>query len=213
MKPLIDLSKIYIKQSFQQNNKKKKTSFSLIASLCVIALIVIFGLGFSFYSLANQLATIGQEKMVLIVGSISASMFVLMFTLYQQQGFYYETNDYDFLSSLPIKTSTVVLAKYISSYFLCLFYHTIFILPAFVVYFIFTPISVTAILYSIISLFFSPLYLLLISNVLTIIINLATARLKNKNIINSVFTMLFTLLIIVFVALGNISQKPSNQIY
>lgn len=203
MKPLIDLSKIYIKQSFQQNNKKKRTSFSLITSLCVIALIVIFGLGFSFYSLANQLATIGQEKMILIVGSISASMFVLMFTLYQQQGFYYKTNDYDFLSSLPIKTSTVVLAKYISSYFLCLFYHTIFILPAFIVYFIFTPISFTAILYSIISLFFSPLYLLLISNVLTIIINLATARLKNKNIINSVFTMLFTLLIIVFVALGN----------
>ena len=124
MKPLIDLSKIYIKQSFQQNNKKKRTSFSLITSLCVIALIVIFGLGFSFYSLANQLATIGQEKMILIVGSISASMFVLMFTLYQQQGFYYKTNDYDFLSSLPIKTSTVVLAKYISSYFLCLFYHT-----------------------------------------------------------------------------------------
>ena len=143
MKNLVNLSKIYLKQLLSQtfNSKRKQSKANVFLMMLFISLFVCFGLGYSFYSLGKTFYDANRPQMVLLVGLIASSIFVLFFTVYQQQGVYFKAKDYDFLASLPIKTHTVVFAKFISSYVLSLFYNFLFSLPIFIVYFIFLIIN------------------------------------------------------------------------
>lgn len=204
MNNLINLTNIYIRQMFNQTfSARKKGKFSTLFFTLVIALIVFVGLGYSYYSMGKSFVSLGEPEMILLMGLISASIFVLFFTIYQQQGVYFKTKDYDFLASLPIKTSTIVFAKFLSSYALSLLYNFIFSLPAFVVYFIFNKITAVGIIYSFISLMFTPAFIVLIGNLLTILISLATFKLKNKNIVNSIISLIFSILVILFVVFAS----------
>ena len=199
MKNLANLTKIYLKQLFSQIGSKKRSKSTSILFLVLISAVVCIGLGSSYHSLGESLAAVGHPEMVLMLGLISAAIFVLFFTIYQQQGVYYKTNDYEFLSSLPIKTAHIVSAKFISSYILSVFWYMLFALPVHVVYFMFNPITISGIIFSIFSIFLSPAFITLIGNVLAVLINLITRKLKNQNVLNSIFTLIFTLFIFFFV--------------
>ena len=59
-----------------------------------------------------------NDKNIRLIG---AGIFVLFFTVYQQQGVYFKTNDYEYLESLPIKKIEIVIAKFVSCYILSFF--------------------------------------------------------------------------------------------
>lgn len=218
MKNLVNLSKIYLKQLLSQtfNSKRKQSKANVFLMMLFISLFVCFGLGYSFYSLGKTFYDANRPQMVLLVGLIASSIFVLFFTVYQQQGVYFKAKDYDFLASLPIKTHTVVFAKFISSYVLSLFYNFLFSLPIFIVYFIFNGISIVGIIYALLSLFLTPSFIVLIGNILTILISLITYKLKNNNIISSVLTLVFVLIIFAFVFMGSneslLNAFSSNEV-
>lgn len=75
-------------------------------------------LGFDMICAEIVLELKKNDKNIRLIG---AGIFVLFFTVYQQQGVYFKTNDYEYLESLPIKKIEIVIAKFVSCYILSFF--------------------------------------------------------------------------------------------
>lgn len=205
MKIALKLSNIYFKQTLSQFLQSKKIKSKIGNSLLIIFLflIVAISMGIAYYGTAEQFSAIGKPEFVLIMGLMFASFMVLIMTAYDGQNQYYKNKDYSLLASMPIKTSSIITAKYLSSYFTSLLYSIIVALPAFIVYFIFCPIDVLAILFSLVALFFLPTFTQLIGNIIAFFINIVTMKVKNRSIINNILTIIFTVLLISFITIAN----------
>ena len=204
MKNIINLTKIYTSSLFFQSfNSKKNSKSSIILVTLLVSILVCAGMGYSYYSLGESFKQLNQPQIILLLGLLSAGIFVLFFTVYQQQGVYFKTNDFEYLESLPIKKVEIVISKFFSSYLLSLFFHSIFLLPAYVVYFIYNPITAQSIIFALISFLFAPAFVNFIGNILTIIINFATGKLKNRNIITSILTLIFTLFLVITISMAS----------
>ena len=126
-----------------------------------------------------------------------------MMTVYDSQNQYYKNKDYDLLASMPIKTWSIITAKYLSSYFVSFFYGFMLAFPAYVIYFIFCPITIPAVIYSIFSFFFIPTFTQIIGSIIAYIISLITSKMSNKRLISNILTIFFTLALIVFIYFAN----------
>ena len=205
MKIAIKLSKIYFKQTISQFFQTKKLKNKLFNTLFVVTLflIVSISMGFSYWGTAEQFSAVGKSQYVLIIGLMFASFLVLCMTAYDAQNQYYKNKDYDMLASMPIKTTSIITAKYLSSYLISQLYCITMSLPAIIVYFVFCPINFVSILFAIISLIFIPTFTQLIGSLFAFLLSFATCKLKNKNLVNNILTVIFTIALIVFISLSN----------
>ena len=210
-KTTTDLIKIYLKQTFSSFGNSKKASPLWKNALFFICLMIFVAaaLGSSFYGIAQQFASAGMVEMVLVVGLIFSAFMTLMFTVFEQQAVFFRAKDFEMLSPLPIKPVQIVVAKFASSYLSCLFFSTASSLPVFVVYFCFAPISIVPIIYCIISLFLLPSFIMLIGNALGFLISLLTAKMKNKNMVTTIFSLVLTIGLVVFISLSSSGSLTS----
>lgn len=205
MKNTINLTKIYLKQTLAQlfsRKNKKKTSSNVIFAILLFAFVAA-AMGFAYYGFGEQFVAAGSPSMVIVIGLVFSSFLILLMNINTMQGQYYQSHDYEMLSSMPIKTFSIVTAKYLNSYLVSLIYSLTIALPAFVIYFVFNPITVVSIVYSIIALLLIPTYMQLIASILSYLLNLITCKLKNKNLINNIMTVIVTVFTIGFVVLSN----------
>ncbi len=205
MKNIINLTMIYFKQSLSQLYRSKKRTSALANTFLIIAIFIIvaFAMGYAYYGTALQFQPIGHPEYVLVLGLMFAAFIVLMMTMYDAQNQYYKNKDYDLLASLPIKTPSIITAKYLSSYFISLVYGFMIAFPAFIVYFLFCPITVEAVIYCIIAIFFLPTFTQIIGAALAFIISAVTYKLKNKKIVNTILTIVLTVGLIAFITVVN----------
>ena len=201
MKNTFNLAFIYFKQTLSQMFKTKKRASALSNSFLVLAIFIVvaFAMGFAYYGTAEQFKAIGHPEFILVVGLMFSSFFVLMLTIHESQSNYYKTKDYDLLASLPIKNWSIISAKYLSSYFVTFIYSFIIVFPAYIIYFMFCPITFYSILYIIISFFFIPTFSQLVGSLLAFIVSFITSKLNNKKIVNSILTIVITVGFIVFI--------------
>lgn len=210
-KTTTDLIKIYLKQTFSSfgNSKKASPLWKNALFFICLTIFVAAALGSSFYGIAQQFASAGMVEMVLVVGLIFSAFMTLMFTVFEQQAVFFRAKDFEMLSPLPIKPVQIVVAKFASSYLSCLFFSTASSLPVFVVYFCFAPISIVPIIYCIISLFLLPSFIMLIGNALGFLISLLTAKMKNKNMVTTIFSLVLTIGLVVFISLSSSGSLTS----
>lgn len=205
MKNTINLTKIYLKQTLAQlfpRKNKKKTANSAIFGIFLF-LFVAAAMGFAYYGFGEQFVAAGSPSMVIVIGLVFSSFLILLMNINTMQGQYYQSSDYEMLSSMPIKNISIVCAKYLNSYLISFIYTFTIALPAFVIYFIFNPITVVAIVYSIIALLLIPTYMQLIASILSYLLNLITSKLKNKHLVNNIMTVIVSIFTIGFVVLSN----------
>lgn len=203
MKNTISLAFIYFKQTLSQMFRTKKNGFSNGITAFVIFIIVMLAMAFSYLGTAEQFSEIGHPEYVIVIGLIFSAFLVLMMTVYDSQNQYYKNKDYDLLASMPIKTWSIITAKYLSSYFVSFFYGFMLAFPAYVIYFIFCPITIPAVIYSILSFFFIPTFTQIIGSIIAYIISLITSKMSNKRLISNILTIFFTLALIVFIYFAN----------
>ena len=205
MKNILNLTKIYFKETllslFRGSNKR---SFArTLGFIALLFLAVAGGLGYTFYNMAKMLNQFGFAKNVLLLGLIMALIMTLMITLTDTQGHLYKSRDYEMLSALPIGQKSIITAKYLSSYFITLLYHTLIAIPCFVVYFIFCKITFLGVLFALLSLLFLPAFSQFISCVLSWLINLISSKMNNKNIMRTIMSVLFCVALSVFIYFAN----------
>ena len=205
MKNTINLTKIYLKQTLSQffNRKNRRKPSINILFIVFIFIFVSIAMGFCYYGFGQQFLLINSTSYIIVLGLIFSSFFILLMNVNTMQGQYYQSKDYEFLFSLPIKPISIVSAKYLNSYLISLIYSLTIALPAFIVYFIFNPITVASIIYSIIALLLIPTYMQFIGSIFSYLLNSVTVKLKNKTLINNILTIIVTLFTTGFVIVAN----------
>ena len=163
MKNTINLTKIYFKETLNnhlnRSNSNKGSLTKNILSFLAIFLLVAVCIGYSLYGTASGLKQlIGDASGVIILGLIISLVMVIMLTVFDAQGYFYKSKDYELLQSLPIKTTSIITAKYLSSYIVSFVYNLMIALPTFVVYFIFEQVTFASIIFAIIGVVLLPAY-------------------------------------------------------
>ncbi len=202
MKNTINLTKIYFKESLSNsfNSTNKRGILKNVLYFILMFLFVAFCLGYSLYNMANaQMQLYGSASSIILIGLLMSTIMVIMMTGFDTQGYFYKSKDYEILQSLPIKTTSVVTAKYLSSYMMSFIYNSMIAIPTFVVYFYFEKISTLAIIFAVFGLLLFPAFTQLIGSLLAWIINIISSKMKNKNIMRSILTVLFLVLLYVFI--------------
>lgn len=205
MKLTIKLSLIYFKEqilgAFQGVNKKAKSK--TVPIMIMLFLFIALAIGYSLYNIANTLNYLNMSYQILMLGLFMAVFLTLMLTLSDTQGVMYKSKDYDLLMSLPIRTTSIITAKYIGSYLTSMLYYSIIAIPTFVVYFIFVKVTAFSVILGILSIIFMPAFSQLITSILGFAVNALTSRMKNKNIIRTIFTLVCSIGLAVFISLSN----------
>ncbi len=205
MKQTIKLSLIYFKEqlfsAFQSFGKRSKTK--TLPTIIFMFLFLAFAIGYSLYNIADSLSVLGLSKYILIYGFFMALFMTLMITLSDTQGVMYKSKDYNLLSSLPIKNISIITAKYLGNYLTTMLYFLIIALPTYVVYFIFNEVTAFAVILGILAILFMPAFSQFITSIIGFIVNAISAKMKNKNLIRTIFTLIFAVGLAVFISLSN----------
>lgn len=204
MKPTLKLTGIYFKEMLLNlmgsSNKKSKSTLPLLVLLC---LFIAGAIGYSLYNMASTLSMVGMAKNVLILGLLMSVFMSLMITLNDTQGTMYKSRDYDMLMSLPLRNVSIIFAKYMSTYLVSMVYYALIAIPTFIVYFIFEGVSALGIIFGLLSILFMPAFSQFISCCLGWLVNLITSRMRNKNIMRAILSLIMALGIALFMSFAN----------
>ena len=204
MKQTIKLSLIYFKEqilsAFAGFNKKAKAR--TIPTIILLFLVLGLAIGYSLYNFADIMNYVGNSKYIIIIGSFLGMFMSLMLTLTDTQGVMYGARDYNLLSSLPIKNITIISSKFLGAYLTTALYYLVVAIPTFVVYFIFNKVTAVAIIFGVLSLIFMPLFAQFIGSILGFLVNLVTSKMKNKNIVRTIFSLVFAISLAIFISLS-----------
>lgn len=205
MKSTIKLTFIYFKETIMglMGGTSKKKSRRTLPTMLLLFLLIAAALGYSLYTMGQNLKMVGAGQNILLIGFLMAVFLSLMITLNDTQGIMYRSKDYDILMSLPLSTTTIITAKYFSTYLVSLVYFSIVALPTFIVYFILQGVTVLGVLFAILSVIFMPAFSQLISCVLGWLINIIASKMRNKNFIRTLFSLITALGIALFMAFAN----------
>ena len=151
---------------------------------------------------------------------IVASSFILFSTIYKVKSILFETKDYDFLMSLPINKNTIIISKLIILYIYNLVFSLLIMIPAFIIYIKYIPISILLIMYYFITLLIIPLIPMIIATFIGTLFSYIGSFFKKKNLIDIIFSLIFIAIALYFqtkmssmsqIDLANIGQSIVNK--
>ncbi len=177
------------------NLKAKKGSKSRGKSIAFTAVIVFLMVYLVFYAglfsavMAKAFLQIDALYLLPALMMTASCLMMLFTTIYKVKGTIFGFNDYDFLMSLPVKTSTLVLSRltvlYSINIVVCLF----LMLPAGAVYVYYAVPNISFYVGFILSLLFIPMVPIIVAAVIGLLIHLAASRFKQKNTANLIITL------------------------
>ena len=161
--------------------EKRKTAGGIVA-LAVVGAVILFYAAMIAVGFCAQ--GLGKNLPALVVAL--ASVIIFAFTLFQGSSILFATKDHDTVMSLPIPRWQVVLARMLCSYVVNLAFALAVAVPVTVVYFIFDGFSLGAFGTILLSVLTTPLLPLAVSAALSTLIAALTARMRFKNLLQSI---------------------------
>lgn len=181
---------------FRSSKQKKKNSVSYVIYLILFSFLIFFScssysLSAYFLSLESQQPENFTNYLIVLIGI--SSLFTVFSSVYQIKSLLYSSQDYDFLSSLPIKRSTIVGSKLAVIYIFEFFTTILILLVAFLLYGIQNPFFFFLVLPLFITI---PLFPILLASLLAFFI----AFIENKiSFALSWMKTLFSTLLVLFI--------------
>ncbi len=205
MKQTLKLTFIYFKETLfnVMGGLSKKAGRKTLPLLFILFIFISGMIGYSLYNVGQTLKLLNMTKNLLILGLLMAVFISLMINLNDTQGTMYKSKDYDMLMSLPIRSLSIISAKYLSSYLISMLYYFIIALPTFIVFFIYNGFTVLGLIFGLLSILFMPAFSHLISCCISWIVNISTAKVKNKNVIRTIFNLILALGLAIFISFAN----------
>lgn len=199
MNNILTLIKYNLINNLRLNKLSKKFKIGVVAVapiLYLALLLLIFGY---FYMMFFGFKELGEELSVVINFSVTISMFIVLINAISQSTSYiFKSRDYDFLLSLPVKSSEIIIAKLSSIYILDLVFTSLIMLGGLACYFVLTSFNYLILIYYIITMFFIPLIPLLIGGLLSFLIGFIPLSDKVKNLILSLIIVVVAIVIVIF---------------
>ena len=214
MKLLFKLLKVDLINSlsfsqFKTTKKYKgKSKSPLITSL--ITMLISFGIYFVYmYLFAQGAHQAGDDNLILIIGIGLGGLMTLLMTFGKAHSILFRGKDFEFLSSMPIPTSTIVASKIISLLILNYLYFAMPFLPAVIYYFVFAGFTFKVFLFTLVFFLFGPLVPTILCTILSFFMGALLSKSKFKNIL-SIISMIIVFVAIFFVTF-NFEMSIAND--
>lgn len=180
---------------YKDRKTGKLRSSKGIVSYIILYLILFGFLGFIFYMAAVMLCEpLVNAKMgwiywcIMGLISIFFGVFGSVFNTYSSL---YQAKDNDFLLSMPIPTSRILLVRLFGVYSMGLMYELMVIIPTMLVWFLNSPFSIVGAVCVILIPFVLSVFILVLSAILGWVVALIAGKLKHKNIITVFLSLAF----------------------
>lgn len=178
-----------------QDKKSGKNRGKSGILMYVILYLVIFGfLGIVFYKMGDMMSPLidmgfgwlfmSLMSLIGVALGVFGSVFNTFATLYQAK-------DNDFLLSMPISTSTILITRLSGVYAMGLMYELIVMIPVVIVYLMHSDAGVLAVIFTLLIPFVLSFFVLTLSCVLGWVVAVINSKLKNKNFITVVVSIAF----------------------
>lgn len=149
-----------------------------------------------FYTIAMLSALQGSEKqLALYTMSMTAFIVLLVFAAYNCGNHLFGGKDYDLLRSMPISRIELISSKLLSFLALQYFYEMFFLIPAIVLYGLFTSQTFMYYLGGLGMFLVLPMPTVILSALFSVIIGYVSSHFKYKNLVNNIMMLLFILLV------------------
>lgn len=179
---------------FDRKNGKSRSKSGVIVYIALY--IFLFGfLGSVFYEMAYALckplvaANLGWLYFALM-GLISVALSVFG-SVFSTSSSLYSAKDNDFLLSLPIPPAKILAIRLLGVYLMGIMYELIIAIPTAIVYFISVKQTFLSILFNILNPIVLSFLVLTLSCILGFLVGAISSKVKNKNVVTVVFSLLF----------------------
>lgn len=180
--------------------KRRRTA---IGATIVLGLGVIFAFLVGF---CNSLAGIDATDIIPSYMIALSSFIVFFFNLFKASGYYFKRKGYDIIASMPVPAYVVVLSRGARLYLESLFVTLILNLPGTIVYANHIDENASFYLWTVLTLLVAPLLPLALASVISLLINSISLRMKNKAIVEAVFTII-VFLVFLFAFMSTFMSK------
>lgn len=174
------------------NKKGGSAGGKIVVALLFAYVVVVFAGMFItlFYTLASAFHAAGLDWLYGAAAGLVAAALCLVGSVFTAQSQLYNASDNELLLSMPV-TSAAILASRMATLLLINYaYEAVVVLPAAAVWLICgLPVSVGSVICSVVGFIILPLMPLTLSCILGGLIEAATVRMKNKNIVSLVFSL------------------------
>ncbi len=170
--------------------KKSKSNKVGIVLFCLLTLVIIFASGMQAYSMYEVLCETNTQENLLFSGVSTLILFSLVMGGLRSSNTK-RTQDADFLLSLPIKKSTIVLSKTVGKYFYDFFFDFCIFAPYIIIGAVKVGYSALVIFMGIFICFLMPF----LSVGLTFIVDFIVQRIFNKSKYSGILKSIFSLLL------------------
>ena len=162
----------------------------------VLLYLFLFGfLGTAFYAVADMLCapllSVGMGWFYWCLTGLISIFLGVFGSVFNTYSSLYGAKDNDFLLSLPIPTSQIILVRLFGVYTMGLVYELIVMVPTMVVWFIKAPFSIIGYICVILIPFILSFFVLVLSAILGWVVALIAGKLKHKNIITVFISLAF----------------------
>lgn len=184
----------YTRTRSAKNGKKPSKLGSIgIAVLLIYVIVVFIGMFAAlFMSIAEPYHAQGIGWLYFAMAGIMAAAFCLMGSVFTAQTQLYNARDNEMLLAMPIPSAAILGSRMIMLLLLNYFYEALVVIPALAMWIVAgLPVTVGGVICTAVGFLLLPLLPLTLSCLLGGIIAAITARMRNKNIISLVFSLLF----------------------
>lgn len=196
LKALIKKQFTEIFRSFFIDQKKNtaRSKGATVAFFILFALLMVFAFGITFGSMAllicEPLVSAGYNWMYFMFATLTATIFGVFGSAFNTAQSLYLANDNDFLLSMPIPVSRIMLSRLIGVYIMGAIYSGFIYIPAAVVYWIFADHSVLTVISGLLMFIVITFFVLAMSCLLGWVVAKVMVRLKNNGILTAILAIL-----------------------
>jgi len=172
-------------------NRFTQALFPIIA--VILALIIIVAIGLFLFMFFGLYIAVEDYYGMLLFGFVVSNLLSLFTTISIANSYLFVSKDYELLMSFPIKPKTIIASKLSNLLILNYILFALLYIPTIIIYGIFTSPGIIFYLLSIVLFIVGPLLVVTIASAISYFLNLLLARLKYKNLIQTVFLFAFFL--------------------
>lgn len=192
-----------------RREKKKALAIAALLSVCYASLFVCSSI--YSYSISKTCRAFGMPKLLPAMMMAGSCIAGIITTVFKTDGFLFCFKDYDMLMSLPIKTRTIIASRLLLLYMTNFAFTLLFMLPAGIIYAIYSTVSWYYWPVFIITLFIIPLLPLILAVIAGVCISWISSKFRSSNIISITLEMLF-LCAVLILAFGSTSMKAADLV-
>ena len=197
------LAEIFKNFLYDPKHNKARSLSSKILLIVLFVFLMVVVLGGMFFSMAMSMRSIikvGYGWFYYMVMGLVALFLGVFGSVFNTYSTLYLAKDNDLLLSMPIPIKDLIGSRLMSVYLMGLMYSAIVCLPAIIVYFIATPLTFQKVIGGLVWTFVISVFAFVLSCLLGYVVAQASTRLKHKNIVTVIISVIFLSIYYVFYA-------------